>query len=48
MSELLEAVKTLEDCARAYRLREEVRIVLVTKEEADVLNSFRRFKAQEY
>jgi hypothetical protein len=48
MSQLLETIKTLEDHARAYRLRDEVRMVLVTAEEADVLESFRRFKAEEY
>jgi hypothetical protein len=48
MSQLVEDIKTLEDYARACRLREEVRMVLVTSDEADVIESFRRFKAQEY
>jgi hypothetical protein len=48
ISELLKDIKALEDYARAYRSREEVRMVLVTAEEADVIDSFRRFKAQEY
>lgn len=48
ISELLKDIKALEDYARAYRSREEIRMVLVTAEEADVIDSFRRFKAQEY
>jgi hypothetical protein len=48
ISELLKDIKALEDHARAYRSEEELRMVLVTREEVDVLDSFRRFKAQEY
>lgn len=48
LSQLLEDIKALEDHARAERSREEMRMVLVTREEADVIDSFRRFKAQEY
>ena len=48
MSQLFEDIKALEGYARASRLREEVRMVLVTAEEADVIDSFRRFKAEEY
>jgi len=48
MSELLQDVKALEDCARAYRLKDEVRIVAITREEEDVIHSYRRFLAQEY
>jgi len=48
MSELFEDIKTLEDYARAFRSKEELKMVLVTREEADVIDSFRRFKTQEY
>jgi hypothetical protein len=48
MVQLLEGIKVLEDLARADRSREELRMVLVTREEADVMESFRRFKAEEY
>jgi hypothetical protein len=48
ISELLEDIKALEDYARACRSRGELRMVLVTAEEVDVIDSFRRFKAQEY
>jgi hypothetical protein len=47
MTLLLKDIKTLEDYARACLSREEERMVLVTREEADVLESFRRFKTQE-
>lgn len=47
MTSLLKDIKTLEDYARACLSREEERMVLVTREEADVLESFRRFMAQE-
>jgi hypothetical protein len=47
LSHLLKDIKTLEDHARACRSREEVRMVLVTREEAEVIESFRRFEAQE-
>ena len=48
IAQLLEQIKTLEDVARAGRSREELRLVIVTAEEADVIESFRRFMAQEY
>jgi hypothetical protein len=48
VSELLRDVKALEDYARAYRSREEVRMVLITREEADVIDSYRRFMTEEY
>lgn len=48
VSQLLEDIKALEDYARAHRLKDELRMVLVTREEEDVIDSFRRFKAQEY
>jgi hypothetical protein len=47
MTLLLKDIKTLEDYARACLSKEEERMVLVTREEADVLESFRRFKNQE-
>jgi hypothetical protein len=47
MTLLLKDIKTLEDYARAYLSKEEERMVLVTREEADVLESFRRFRTQE-
>lgn len=46
LTALLKDVKTLEDYARACLSREEERMG-VTREEADVLESFRRFMAQE-
>ena len=48
MTLLLRDIKTLEDYARAFQSTEEERMMLVTREEADVLESFRRFKTQEY
>ncbi len=48
MSQLRDAIKELENYARADRSREELRMVLVTAEEADVVESFRRFKAEGY
>jgi hypothetical protein len=47
MSKLFEDIKALEDYARACRSSEEIRMVFVTREEADVIESFRRFKAGE-
>jgi hypothetical protein len=47
MTLLLKDIKTLEDYARACLSKEEERMALVTREEADVLESFRRFKNQE-
>ena len=37
----------MEEYARAHRSKEELRLVVVTREEADVIDSFRRFK-QDY
>jgi len=48
MSELLRDIKVLEGYAQACRVGEDTRMVLVTREEADVIESFRRFKAQDY
>ncbi len=47
MAHLLKDIKAVEDYARACQSREEMRMVLVTREEADVIDSFRRFKDQE-
>jgi hypothetical protein len=47
MALLLKDIKTLEDYARACLSTEDERMVLVTREEADVLESFRRFKNQD-
>ena len=48
LSELLRDIKVLEDYARASQPGEDARMVLVTREEADVIESFRRFMAQDY
>ncbi len=48
MSDLIKDVKALEDYARACRSQGELRMVLITAEEADVIDSFRRFKANEF
>ena len=45
---LLKDIKTLEEHARACQSREEERMVRLTREEVDVIESFRRFKAQDY
>ena len=47
MAHLLKDIKAVEDYARACQSREEMRMVLVTREEADVIDSFRRFKNQD-
>ena len=44
---LLKEVKALEDYARACRSGDELQMVLVTREEAAVIESFRRFKFQD-
>jgi hypothetical protein len=48
MQHLLKEIKVLEDYARACQSGEETRMVRLTREEADVIESFRRFKAEEY
>jgi hypothetical protein len=48
MSQLLNDLRALEIFAQARQSTEEVRMVFVTREEADVIDSFRRFKAQDY
>lgn len=46
MSLLLKDIKAVEDHARACQLREATRTMLLTREEVDVIESFRRFKAE--
>jgi len=48
MADLLKEIKALEDFIRASQSTEEGRMVLLTREERDVIESFRRFKAQDY
>ena len=48
LNELLKDIKTLEDHAKARHSKEEMRMVPLTREEADVIESFRRFKAEGY
>jgi len=48
LSHLLKDIKALEDYGRACQSREEERMVRLTREEVDVIESFRRFKAQDY
>jgi len=47
MTFLQNDIKVIEDHARACQSSEEERMVLITREEADVIESFRRFKAEE-
>ena len=47
LNDLLKDIKALEDHAKAHRSKEETRLVPLTREEVDVIESFRRFK-QEY
>jgi hypothetical protein len=49
LSDLLKSIKALEDHARgACQSGDDVRMVALTREEEEVIESFRRFKAQEY
>jgi len=48
LSQLAKDVKTIEEHARACQSGEAERIVLLTREEVEVIESFRRFKAQDY
>jgi hypothetical protein len=48
LENLFKEIKTLEDYARAHHSRDELEMVLVTREEAQVLDSFRRFKIEDY
>ncbi|HEY1493130.1 MAG TPA: hypothetical protein VGF49_01245 [Candidatus Solibacter sp.] len=47
VSQLLADIKILEDFARACRSHEDVRMVMVTREEAEVIDSYRRFRSEE-
>jgi hypothetical protein len=47
MPQLLKDIKVIEDYARACQSWEEIRMVLLTREEEDVIESFRQFKAQD-
>ena len=48
IANLFKEIKTLEDYARACHSREELQMMIVTQEEAEVLDSFRRFKIEDY
>ena len=48
LSELAKDIKALEDHARACHSREAERMVLLSREEVEVIESFRRFKAEGY
>lgn len=48
LSQLAKDLKAVEDHARACQSREEEQMVLLTREEVEVIESFRRFKAQDY
>jgi histone deacetylase complex regulatory component SIN3 len=50
LSDLLKDIKTLEDHAKAAHSIDEVetRVVRLTREEADVVESYRRFLAQDF
>lgn len=48
LQQLLKDIKTLEDHARARRSSDGEEMVLLTREEVDVIESFRRFKAEDY
>jgi hypothetical protein len=47
IAQLVEDIKVLEDLVRSYQRKEEVRMMFITSEEADVIESYRRFKAEE-
>ena len=47
VSQLLADVKALEDYVRACRSQGDVRMVVLTREEAEVIDSYRRFRAEE-
>ena len=46
--QLVKDLKAIEEHAQACRSGEEERMVRLTREEVDVIESFRRFKAQDY
>ena len=47
VSQLLADIKAMEDFVRACRSNEDVRMVIVTREEAEVIDSYRRFRSEE-
>jgi hypothetical protein len=47
VSELLAEIKAVEDFARACRSQGDVRLVTITREEAEVIESYRRFRSEE-
>jgi hypothetical protein len=48
MPQLRKDIKVIENYARACQSSEEIRMMLLTQEEAEVIESFRRFKAEGY
>ncbi len=48
MSDLLKSIKALEGHARGCQSGDDLRMVVLTREEEEVIESFRRFKAQEF
>lgn len=48
MSDLFKSIKALEDHARVCQSGGDLRMVVLTREEEEVIESFRRFKAQEH
>ncbi len=48
MNDLLKQLRELEDHARAYRLGQQRQMVPLTQEEVDVVESYRRFLAEDY
>ncbi len=47
MDQLLRSIKSLEDHARAYRNRDELQMELLTREELEVIESFRKFRTEQ-
>ena len=47
LQELLQDIKELEDCVKASRSEADGQIFPITREEMEVIKSFRRFMAQE-
>jgi len=48
LTQLAKEIKAIEDHARACQSGEDDRMVRLTREEVDVVESFRRFKAKDY
>ena len=47
MTSLMKDIRMLEDCARALQSKGELEMVLLTREERDVIESYRHFREQE-